>query len=265
VRALEAQWARRIQAGRADSRQAPKVESDNSDAVAFARERLGFRPDAQQEMVLRGGRRGIVNCTRQWGKSTVAAAKAVHRAESAAGSLTLVVTPGARQSGEFLRKAKEFVRRLRMKVQGDGHNELSLAFPNGSRIVGLPENESTIRGFSDVSLLLIDEASRVKDEIYRAMRPTLVVHDGDLWLMSTPNGKSGFFWEEWDRGGEEWERISVPATDCPRISERALAEEKANAAEEWFRQEYLCEFVNREGALFPREVIDGAYQDYEGL
>jgi hypothetical protein len=116
-----------------------------------------------------------------------------------------------------------------MRVRGDGHNALSIAFPNGSRIVGLPENETTIRGFSDVSLLLIDEASRVADEIYRAMRPTLVVHEGDLWLMSTPNGRRGFFWDE-------WERISVPATECPRISERVLAEEKATAGKRWYRQ-----------------------------
>jgi hypothetical protein len=239
--------------------------SDITDAVAFARDKLGFQPDAQQELVLRGGRRGIVNCTRQWGKSTVTAAKAVHRAYSAPGSLTLVVTPGARQSGEFLRKAKDFAGRLGMTVRGDGHNELSIAFPNGSRIVGLPENETTIRGFSAVSLLLIDEASRVRDTIYRAMRPTLMIHDGDLWLMSTPNGKRGFFWEEWERGGEEWERISVPATGCPRISERFLAEEKANATEDWYRQEYLCEFVDQEGAVFTREMIEGMYQDYEGL
>ena len=164
--------------------------NENTDAVAFARERLQFTPDAQQELVLRGGRRGIVNCTRQWGKSTVTAAKAVHRACSAAGSLTLVVSPSARQSGEFLRKAKEFVRRLGMRVEGDGDNEMSIALPNGSRIVGLPGNETTVRGFSAVSLLLIDEAARVSDEMYRAMRPMLVVHDGDLWLMSTPNGQA---------------------------------------------------------------------------
>src|ERR1700680_1476338 len=159
------------------SRKSLKGTNDITDVVAFAREMLGFSPDAQQEIVLRGGRRGIVNCTRQWGKSTVTAAKAVHRACSVAGSLTLVVTPCARQSGEFLRKAKDFVRRLGIRVRGDGHNELSIAFPNGSRIVGLPENETTVRGFSDVSLLLIDEASRVPDEIYRAMRPTWVGHE----------------------------------------------------------------------------------------
>ena len=152
------------------SQKASKGINYISDPVVFSREMLGFSPDEQQEMVLRGGRRGIVNCTRQWGKSTVTAAKAVHRAYSVAGSLTLVLTPCARQSGEFLRKARNFVRRLGVRVRGDGHNALSIAFPNGSRIVGLPENETTIRGFSDVSLLLVDEAARVPDEIYRAMR-----------------------------------------------------------------------------------------------
>ena len=50
------------------------------DIVEFTRQRLGFDPNPLQASMLRGGRRGIVNCTRQWGKSTVAAAKAVHRA-----------------------------------------------------------------------------------------------------------------------------------------------------------------------------------------
>jgi Terminase large subunit, T4likevirus-type, N-terminal len=236
----------------------------NGDVVEFARERLGFEADAKQALVLRGGRRGIVNCTRQWGKSTVTAVKAVHRAHSAAGSLTLVLSPSGRQSGEFLRKAEEFVRRLGIRVRGDGDNELSIAFPNGSRIVGLPGNETTVRGFSAVSLMLIDEAARVEDELYRAMRPVLAVGDGDLWLMSTPNGKQGFFWEEWDHGAEEWERISVAAPECGRISERFLAEERAKG-DKWYRQEYLCCFVDMDGAVFPRELIDGAFEDFEGL
>jgi len=233
------------------------------DVVTFARERLGFDPDEKQELVLRGGRRGIVNCTRQWGKSTVTAAKAVHRGFSVAGSLTLVVTPSGRQSGEFLRKAEEFVRRLGIKVRGDGDKEISIAFPNGSRIVGLPGNEATARGYS-ASLLLIDEAARVDDRMYRAMRPSLAVANGDLWLMSTPYGKRGFFWEEWEHGGDEWERISVPATECPRISAQLLAEEQEKG-DETYRREYMCEFGDMEGAVFSRESIDAALQDFEPL
>jgi hypothetical protein len=49
-----------------------------------------------------------------------------------------------------------------MLTKGDRRNPISLAFPNGSRIVGLPGTEATVRGFSSVSLVLIEEAARVR-------------------------------------------------------------------------------------------------------
>src|SRR5882724_7953041 len=86
---------------------------DREDGAEFARRRLQFTPDARQAEVLRStAKRGILNCTRQWGKSTVAAAKAVHRAYSRAGSLVLVASPTERQSAEFLRKAAGMVTKL---------------------------------------------------------------------------------------------------------------------------------------------------------
>src|SRR5687767_8060242 len=108
------------------------------DPVEFAEHRLGITPDATQRLVLDPTpRRGILNCCRQWGKSTLTAVKAVHNALYAEGSLTLVVSPTERQSGEFVRKAEHFVRRLGLRVRGDGDNAISLLLPNGSRIVGL--------------------------------------------------------------------------------------------------------------------------------
>src|SRR6266446_2963773 len=101
------------------------------DPVAFAREKLGFDPDEKQMAMLRGGKRGILNCSRQWGKSTVAAAKAVHRAYSESGSLTLLLSPSGRQSGEFIRKAKEFVRRVGIPVKGDGDNKAPIRSRTG--------------------------------------------------------------------------------------------------------------------------------------
>ena len=62
--------------------------------------------------------------------------------------------------------------------RGDGDNAISLLLPNGSRIVGLPGTEATVRGFSAVSLMLIDEAARVADEMYKALRPMLAVSGG---------------------------------------------------------------------------------------
>src|SRR5438128_1070671 len=110
------------------------------DAVEFARVRLGFEPDEQQAEVLRStAHRGSLNCSRQWGKSTVSAAKAVHRAYTRPGSLILVASVCLRQSGEFLRKTEEMIKKLGIASRRDGYNDLSILLPNGSRIIALPE------------------------------------------------------------------------------------------------------------------------------
>jgi hypothetical protein len=238
----------------------PPPDPDASDAAGWVARNLGFTPDVKQARVLSPEiHRGILNCTRQWGKSTISSAKAVHQAVSEPGSLTIVVSPSARQSGEFVRKAAGFARRLGMRTKGDGDNEISLSFPNGSRIIGLPGTEATIRGFSAVALLLVDEAARVSDDLYMAIRPMLAVSDGALWLMSTPFGKRGFFWEAWERGGGEWERICVPAPECPRIPQKFLDEERKTMGERWFKQEYLCEFTDSVSSVFDRDLVEQAF------
>jgi hypothetical protein len=235
---------------------------DEADAAEWVRKRLDLSVDSLQERVLRTkSKRGILNCCRQWGKSTITAAKAIHQALHEVESLTVVVSPSGRQSGEFLRKASKFARRLGIRPKGDGDNEISLELPNGSRIVGLPGTESTIRGFSAVSLLLVDEAARVSDDLYLAIRPMLAVSDGTLWLMSTPLGKRGFFHETWAHGGAEWERFRAPATECARIRKEFLQEERAIMGERWFRQEYLCEFEDSLSGVFARELVEGAITD----
>jgi hypothetical protein len=145
-----------------------------------------------------------------------------------------------------------------MRTKGDRTNEMSLQFPNGSRIIGLPGSEETIRGFSAVSLLLVDEASRVPDDLYMAVRPMLAASSGALWLMSTPRGKRGFFWEAWERGGPEWERIRAPGSECGRIERAFLEEERETMGERWFAQEYMCEFVETEDGMFDRDVVERA-------
>src|SRR5690348_3250137 len=124
------------------------------EAVNWVRQRLGFRPDTvQAAMLASNARRVMLNCARQWGKSTLAAAKAVCEADNNPGSMTLVVSPTLRQSAELVRIAAGFVERLtEKKPRGDGHNEISLLLDNGSRIVGVGGNEAHVRGFSAASL-----------------------------------------------------------------------------------------------------------------
>jgi hypothetical protein len=106
--------------------------------------------------------------------------------------------------------------------------------------------------------LLVDEAARVSDDLYLAVRPMLAVSGGALWLMSTPFGKRGFFYDAWARGAGRWERFRVPATECTRISSQYLEEERVNMGERWFRQEFLCEFVETESGVFDPDLVERA-------
>ena len=233
--------------------------------VAFAQDRLGFTPDPDQARVLTPSiRRGMLNCCRQWGKSTTIALLAVWHAYHRQSSLTIVASPSARQSAEFVRKAGAFLQSLGIRPRGDGDNPISLALPNGSRIVGLPGNADTTRGFSNVSLLLVDEASRVPDQLYHALRPMIAANeDAVIWLLSTPNGRQGFFYDEWTSPHSEWTRIETPATRCPRIRPAFLDEERRHMTDQHFRQEYLCEFTAADFCYFDPVAVDDAFRRRE--
>ena len=230
------------------------------DIVRFFTERLGITPEARQADVLQcASKRVIVNCSRQWGKSTMAAGKALHLACVRPGSLILAASPTERQSAEFVRKARNLAASAGERVRGDGYNKISLQLGNGSRIVGLPGSEATVRGFSAVSLLIIDEASRVGENLYLALRPMLLRSNGDIWMMSTPMGKRGFFYEAWAHG-EGWSRFQTPVTECKWVGEDFLAEERAVQGDLWFRQEYLCEFVDSGLEMFGMALVEAALE-----
>jgi len=230
------------------------------DCVAFARE-LGIVPDGWQEDFLRSSAdRVLLNCSRQSGKSTMSAVIALHRALYHPGSLVLCLAPALRQSQELFAKIGGFYKDLGRPVAPQGERKLSLELENGSRIITLPGSEKTIRGFSGTSLLVLDEAARVEDELYFAVRPMLAVSGGALMMLSTPYGKRGVFYEEWI-GGHGWERYEVPASKCPRISEGFLEEERASLPPFIFRQEYECSFEETEDQVFTTDLIDRAVTD----
>jgi hypothetical protein len=121
------------------------------------------------------------------------------------------------KSQELFGKILGFYRDLDRPIPAQAERKLFLELQNESRIVTLPGTEKTIRGFSGAALLIVDEASRVADELYFAVRPMLAVRGGSLMMLSTPYGKQGIFFEEWGQG-EGWERYEVLARECPRIS-----------------------------------------------
>src|SRR6266571_2017904 len=209
----------------------------------------------QANMVRSTSQRLLLNCSRQSGKSLDAAVLADHTCLYEPGSLVLLLSPSLRQSQELFRACLSIYRALDRPVPAEAESALRLELENHSRIVSLPGKEGTVRSFSGVRLLIIDEASRVPDELYMAVRPMLAVSGGRIILLSTPFGTRGFFWEAWKRRAE-WDYYEIPATECPRISAEFLLEEKNTMGEWWFLQEYACRFLDAQTASFRSADIE---------
>ena len=230
------------------------------DPVLFAGQ-LGFNDldDWQKKALTYKGDKLLLCCSRQAGKSTVSAIKAIHEIIFNPGSLVLLVSPSQRQSGELFKKCNELLKALPIQIGRTEDNKLSLTLENGSRIVSLPSTEATIRGYSGANLIIIDEASRVPDHLFFSITPMVSVSGGSLILLSTPAGKRGFFYENYS--SENWERLTVTAEDCPRISEQFLKDERKQIGDFYFKQEYECQFLEPEGSLFTLEQIEDCFTD----
>lgn len=200
-------------------------------------------------------RRGLLLCSRQSGKTTVTAVMALHVAKYTPDALIVVVSPSQRQSAEMLRT----IRLLHAKIEGEAplgaESILKIEMANGSRIIALPGSERTVRGLAGVKLAVVDEAAGVEDDLLAAIRPMLATSNGSLIALSTPKGKRGWFYDAW-HGDEDWHRVRVPASDCPRISKEFLDEERRALGAMRFSEEYELAFIDADSSVFPTTIID---------
>ena len=213
-------------------------------------------PDPWQIDVMRStAPRQLIMCNRQAGKSTTVGAKACSGMLYDPG-LYLIIAPTLRQSRELFKKITSVYRNLDNvpRIVRDNATELELG--NESRLVALPgDDDAGIRGFSAPRAVIIDEASRVSDSVYSALRPMLATSGGQLIALTTPWGPRGWFYEAWEYQ-KGWERTTITAHDCPRITPEFLEEELEKLGEWRFRQEYLCEFTSNEESFFSSELCD---------
>ncbi len=221
----------------------------------------GLPPDPWQRDFLRSAAKQVLLlCCRQAGKSTAAAAFALRVALLEAPALILLLSPTQRQSSELFRKARDLFNAAGKPVPVRRQSALQVELANGSRLVCLPGSEGTIRGYSGARLLVIDEAARVSESLYRAVRPMLAVSQGRLVALSTPFGKRGWFHDEW-HGDGDWLRVKITADQCPRIPREFLEEERRALGERWWRQEYQTEFSEVIDAVFSSADIRAALCD----
>jgi hypothetical protein len=240
-----------------------------------------MEPDPMQVQVCTTPGHQLVLAHRQRGKSLIAAALAFEDAMRYPGSLDLIVSRSLRQSAELFRKVKAFYA-LTTPMPLVKNTEHDMEWPNGSRTISLPGNPDTLVGYSSVHRLILDEAARIADSTYYALRPMLARSGGTILAITTPFGRRGWFYEAWTGQAAEqhldvatverlladldfpieeysepgleapavldgtvyqWTKTFAPVTYYPRLSKAYIANERLNVPDLWFKQEWLLEFV----------------------
>src|SRR3954471_11340723 len=187
------------------------------DPVAWAERIAGLTLDPwQRDVLLSLSPRLLLNATRQSGKSTVAALKAAWTVLQ--GGLAVVVSPSLRQSGYLFRKLARHLIASDAVFRRETLTEVELV--SGGLAVSLPgDRPAMLRGLSlrhdGPAVLIVDEASRVRDELWATISPMLAAAPAaQQILLSTPAGASGEFHRAWT-SDEDWERVQITADQCP--------------------------------------------------
>lgn len=203
----------------------------------------GYQPDEWQRAALESDApRQLWLCARQCGKTATASRVALREALLNPGSTVLIVSPSLRQSAEVLRRVVETFNAIGRPIPVVAESVLRIEFAGGRRIISLPNGDATIRGYS-ASTIVCDEASRLSESTMAAIRPALAAAPrSKLLMLSTPWTRSGPFYDAW-HSSEPWERVTVRADQCDRISQEHLAAERAALSDPVYRCEYECAWL----------------------
>lgn len=253
---------------------------------------LGWGAFDWQKAVLRDrATRICINGARQAGKSTIISSRACHLAKYKRGSLSVILAPTQKQSQEDMEKIKSFLLKDPTFPERLKDNSEELKFDNGSRILVLTASDDAARGFSNPDLIIFDEASRIEDSVYDAVRPMITNNrEAVIVEISTPNGKKGFFYSHFN--STNWSRYEVRCPwDYVRTSSTPILVETKyrglpnvrfffsprhfdhdeqmevitggkdgiGMSERMYRQEYCCEFVEAEAQVFANDLIDSLF------
>lgn len=223
----------------------------------------------QQEWVNDDSRFKICDKGRQTGFSFCSALEVVLSCVSQR-SLWVILSAGERQSKEYMEKVKQHAQAVGVaaemlqstfKADSLDYTMLEVKFPNGSRAIGLPANPDTARGFS--GNVILDEFAFHRDarKIWTALLPT-VTRGYKVRVISTPNGKSGKFYELWNNPSWSKHFVDIYRAKADGLDVDIEALRAACDSEDDWLQEYCGEFLDEASAMITFEMI-AACEDTE--
>jgi hypothetical protein len=225
----------------------------------FGQSVLGAKLDRWQARYMIEARdrpRVAIAACRQSGKSTVTSLFVAWCLCFVPKFQCLIASRSLRQAAHFLNSVREAVLSIVPKDAMLQLNRLSMELPNGSKVISIPcAQPDAGRGFSP-HLVVLDEAAFAPEALFRAITPSLAATSGALHMISSPNGRHGYFFDAFEGSAKSvFLSLRIPYTLCPRITEDTIRAERLSLGDLYFRQEYGAEFIVPEGAFFGHSGI----------
>lgn len=221
---------------------------------------LGSKLDDWQSRYMglcRTSSRVAIAACRQSGKSTVTGLFVAWCLVFIPNFQCLIASRSLRQASHYLNSVRNAVLSIIPRDSMVQLNRLSMELPNGSMVVSIPcAQPDAGRGFSP-QLVILDEAAFAPEALFRAITPSLAATNGALHMLSSPNGRQGYFFEAFEGEAEDvFEAFRISWEMCPRISEETIRLERIALGDLYFRQEYCAEFISPQGAFFGFSAIE---------
>ena len=224
----------------------------------------------QVDWLMDDARFKIGMAARQIGKSMMTAAEAVtdcYRQKTK----WVILSAGERQALEWMEKAREWVEAYDLALEGyeeerDGGSEALLKkaeiiLPNGSRVIAIPANPATARGYS--CNVILDEFAihENPDEIWRSVYPSVSNPLKGLFklrVVSTPKGQGNKFYDLWSKDNNYSKHKIDIYTAVARGLPIDIEELRAGMDDpEGWAQEFECQFIDSTAILLTYELIAG--------
>jgi terminase large subunit-like protein len=230
------------------------------DPVTWVKEVLKLTPTPWQEAFLRAplGASILALSARQAGKTTTAAWAVAHAMIFTPGSLSVIACPAQRQSAEAVRRVREAILAVGAKLKSD--NVYGLELENGSRVLALPGTDDSIRGLTVDGWIIADEAARLPEDLFAALRPMRARRPHARFAMlSTAWSRTDPFWTAWVDEDPSWIRLKATA-DVVEFPPEFLTQERRALGEHAFNREYLGIPGGGQASPFTWELYERATQ-----
>lgn len=141
----------------------------------------------------------VIGKTRQMGITECVASDILHRASMNPGFTAIVLSRGQAESSNIAKRLKSMADSIPDLIELETRNTTDLRIKGGGRILFKPATINSCRGYESVAYIAFDECAFIDniELLYLAALPATeaVGADARIVLISTPNGRSGFFWD----------------------------------------------------------------------